>query len=168
MQETLLHESDGLIFQPAKDPYTPFTCNELLKWKPADMNSVDFYLKATPGAAPQLCIGGSRGETIPVDEKLIGFPPGVDVTTFHGTIIECAWNKMDKAWRYMRVRTDKDTPNHESVYHKVWESITDDITAAKLMVIIQGIVELLVQHLPCQRNLVHDEEEDVLVVINNE
>lgn len=42
---TLSHEPDGLIFQPAKEPYVPGRCDEVLKWKPLDMNSVDFRLK---------------------------------------------------------------------------------------------------------------------------
>lgn len=41
----LLHEPDGLIFQPAKDPYIMGQCNDVLKWKPAEMNSIDFRLK---------------------------------------------------------------------------------------------------------------------------
>jgi mRNA-capping enzyme len=42
---TLSHEPDGLIFQPSKEPYVPGRCDEVLKWKPLDMNSVDFRLK---------------------------------------------------------------------------------------------------------------------------
>ena len=40
----LSHEADGLILQPADDAYVVGTCNELLKWKYAHMNSVDFKL----------------------------------------------------------------------------------------------------------------------------
>lgn len=43
--EKLTHEPDGLIFQPAKEPYVPGQCDEVLKWKPVEMNSVDFRLK---------------------------------------------------------------------------------------------------------------------------
>ena len=40
----LSHGNDGIIFTPAIDPYRPYTCHALLKWKPANMNSVDFRL----------------------------------------------------------------------------------------------------------------------------
>lgn len=43
--KTLSHKPDGLIFQPSKDPYKPGACEDVLKWKPLDMNSVDFRLK---------------------------------------------------------------------------------------------------------------------------
>lgn len=43
--KTLSHEPDGLIFQPSKEPYCPGRCDEVLKWKPLNMNSVDFRLK---------------------------------------------------------------------------------------------------------------------------
>ena len=41
----LSHGNDGIIFTPAIDPYRPYTCPSLLKWKPANMNSVDFRLQ---------------------------------------------------------------------------------------------------------------------------
>jgi mRNA guanylyltransferase len=41
----LPHYCDGLIFTPVKLRYMPGTCKQLLKWKPADMNTVDFALE---------------------------------------------------------------------------------------------------------------------------
>lgn len=41
----LAHEPDGLIFQPKLDPYVCGRCDDVLKWKPSDQNSVDFKLK---------------------------------------------------------------------------------------------------------------------------
>ncbi len=40
----LAHGNDGIIFTPARDPYRPYTCPALIKWKPANMNSIDFKL----------------------------------------------------------------------------------------------------------------------------
>lgn len=42
------HESDGLILQPyegLKSEYIPHTCDEVLKWKFAHLNSVDFRFR---------------------------------------------------------------------------------------------------------------------------
>jgi mRNA-capping enzyme len=41
----LSHEPDGLIFQPEQEPYVCGRCDEVLKWKPSEQNSVDFLLK---------------------------------------------------------------------------------------------------------------------------
>lgn len=40
----LSHEPDGLIFQPGMEPYTCGRCDDVLKWKPGELNSVDFKL----------------------------------------------------------------------------------------------------------------------------
>jgi mRNA-capping enzyme len=44
----LEHENDGLIFTVDLCPYYPGTCEEILKWKPIELNSIDFKLQATP------------------------------------------------------------------------------------------------------------------------
>ena len=41
----LMHENDGLIFTVDACPYYPGTCPEIIKWKPAHLNSIDFELK---------------------------------------------------------------------------------------------------------------------------
>ncbi|XP_051017310.1 mRNA-capping enzyme isoform X3 [Acomys russatus] len=59
------HEMDGLIFQPI-GKYKPGRCDDILKWKPPSLNSVDFRLKITrmggEGLLPQnvglLYVGG--------------------------------------------------------------------------------------------------------------
>jgi mRNA-capping enzyme len=43
--KSLSHEPDGLIFQPKLEPYVCGRCDDVLKWKPSDQNSVDFKLK---------------------------------------------------------------------------------------------------------------------------
>jgi mRNA-capping enzyme len=47
----LQHENDGLIFTIDECPYYPGTCNEILKWKPIELNSIDFKLEKTPNAS---------------------------------------------------------------------------------------------------------------------
>lgn len=43
--QQLSHKPDGLIFQPVLEPYCGGRCDDILKWKPAHLNSVDFLLK---------------------------------------------------------------------------------------------------------------------------
>ena len=47
----LSHEADGLIFQPWESPYIIGTANDLLKWKYAHLNSVDFKFMDNSGRA---------------------------------------------------------------------------------------------------------------------
>lgn len=39
------HGNDGIIYTMSHCPYYPGTCEQIIKWKPAVMNSVDFILK---------------------------------------------------------------------------------------------------------------------------
>ncbi|CDW87158.1 mrna capping [Stylonychia lemnae] len=41
----LQHDNDGLIFTQDQCPYYPGTCQEILKWKPKHLNSIDFVIK---------------------------------------------------------------------------------------------------------------------------
>jgi mRNA capping enzyme, catalytic domain len=43
----LEHENDGLIFTIDESPYYPGTCDQILKWKPIELNSIDFNLQPT-------------------------------------------------------------------------------------------------------------------------
>eukprot|EP00966_Prymnesium_polylepis_P028728 666048-Prymnesium_polylepis.1 len=71
----LAHGNDGIIFTPVLDEYKAGTCHTLLKWKPANMNSIDFRLstewrKETGFDAPQPRFKinvGQRGTLVPYD-----------------------------------------------------------------------------------------------------
>ncbi|XP_075263557.1 mRNA-capping enzyme-like [Convolutriloba macropyga] len=138
----LTHESDGLIFQSYDDPYVSGTCNELLKWKFASHNSVDFKLKME-GGQPVLYLRssnrGHRGD-VPLQGGRIVFADGEDPSDFHMKIVECRYLKDEDAWEYMRTRTDKDTANAYHVYEKVLKSIHDNITQEVLLNHVEQVV----------------------------
>lgn len=60
-------------------------------------------------------------------------PDGQHPGDFNGKIIECSWGGEDVGWTFMRVRSDKSTPNAWHVYEKVWQSIRDDIGGESLL-----------------------------------
>ncbi|KAK9828737.1 hypothetical protein WJX72_001811 [[Myrmecia] bisecta] len=134
----LSHEADGLILQAYEDPYIPGTCNELLKYKFAHLNSVDFLLQHA-GGAWQLCLLETRGNAPrkrglqPLEGAVVSFPEGEQLGAYDGKIIECVWNSEAGSWVYHRVRSDKDTPNAYHVYEKVMKSIEDNITNEMLL-----------------------------------
>ncbi|KAL7751182.1 hypothetical protein RI367_003387 [Sorochytrium milnesiophthora] len=136
---TLRHKSDGLIFTSSEAGYTPGTDEKIIKWKPADENSVDFRLHlAFEGDRPvswiQLWHGGRdhrNHAVLHVDDatrEVFGQQPELD-----GRIAECRWDpEYPGNWRFMRFRDDKNTANHVSVYTKIMQSIEDCITREEL------------------------------------
>jgi len=141
----LQHESDGLIFQPSTAPYKAGTHEELLKWKFASMNSVDFLLRKDGGDFGQYKLhlmrpGKGQGADpimVPLKDAKYVLPEGSDVLEFANRVIECSWDAENETWRYMRHRLDKETPNAYRVYEKVVQSIVDNITEEEVVEFIK-------------------------------
>jgi mRNA-capping enzyme len=153
------HEADGLIFQPYDEFYKPLTCESLLKWKFAHLNSVDFKLKVTAPSdrtgsngdsskepplrlTLQLLHPPAKGVGAPTISDLpdarVVFPDGINPRSYDGRIIECSWDPAQEAWSFMRDRRDKTVPNAHYVYEKVVMSIKDDIKEDELLRVIAG------------------------------
>jgi len=157
----LCHECDGLIFQPTRSRYESGTMDTLLKWKFTHLNSVDFRLKLSlrDGRAI-LYVGASNGDVVAVNEPSGEFamrgaddeagdpdvaPDGTKLADLDGKIVECTWDKTGGvakagAWKYLRVRTDKDAPNFVTVYRHTLASILDDITDAEIISYVGGVL----------------------------
>lgn len=128
--KTLSHDPDGLIFQPSKEPYVTGTCQEVLKWKPSTLNSVDFKLKIAEengmGVLPKkiglLFVGG-------MDTPFGQMKLTKELRELDNKIIECKYDK--NAWVFMRERTDKSFPNSfktaTSVCHSIRYPVTTEI-----------------------------------------
>jgi hypothetical protein len=159
-----LHPSDGLIFQPQDEPYVARTNEHLLKWKDPRLNSVDFYVHEDARGAFQLYVTSAtglgykllaevtlpaamlaeleeRGGASPLDAPLFvdRAEPG-EPELRSGMIAECVWDKHRKGWSLMRVRLDKELPNHESVFVRVWQSICDDLQAEDVLQLLAPAV----------------------------
>ncbi|KAL4612007.1 hypothetical protein ACB092_08G167400 [Castanea dentata] len=137
----LSHESDGLIFQGWDDPYVPRTHEGLLKWKFANMNSVDFLFEVN-GDNHQLLFLHERGRKRLMEGYRVAFEDGVDPSSYSGKIIECSWDSEKDEWIFMRIRLDKSTPNDINTYKKVVRSIRDNITKDILLNEIEEIIRL--------------------------
>lgn len=137
----LSHDADGLIFQGWDDPYVMRTHDGLLKWKYADMNSVDFLFEVDSENRQQLYLF-ERGKKKRMEDARVSFRDEEDISGFAGKIIECSWSSEEDSWVYMRIRTDKSTPNDINTYRKVVRSIKDNITDERLLEEINEIVQL--------------------------
>ncbi|CAL0329569.1 unnamed protein product [Lupinus luteus] len=136
----LSHEADGLIFQGWDDPYVPRTHEGLLKWKYAELNSVDFLFEVDGDR--QLLYIYERGKKKLMEGNTVAFGDGSDPALYSGKIIECSRNPDTQEWVFMRVRTDKSTPNEFNTYKKVMRSIRDNITQEDLLDEINEIIRL--------------------------
>ena len=126
------HAPDGLIFQPAKEPYCPGISKEVLKWKPLSHNSVDFRLKIVTesgqGILPQkvglLFVGGLN---VPFGQM----KATKQIKDLDNAIVECKFE--NGQWVFMRERTDKSFPNSMNTAQSVCKSIGKPITTERLI-----------------------------------
>ncbi|XP_058468211.1 mRNA-capping enzyme [Malaya genurostris] len=134
--KSLAHEPDGLIFQPAKEPYVAGVCSEVLKWKPSTLNSVDFKLKIAEengvGMLRRkiglLFVGG-------VDKPFDQIKLTKELRVLDNKIIECKYE--NRGWVLMRERTDKSFPNSYNTAISVCNSIRFPVTTEILLKFIE-------------------------------
>jgi SAM-dependent methyltransferase len=119
---------DGYIFTPLDECYpTRAGWTSLLKWKPPNLNSVDFLLVINKDGTPSVHVGLRDNTTVPFEpcSKVI-----VDSSLLsrNGCIVECVYDADEDAWTVMRVREDKTKPNYHKVAENVWESIQEPLS----------------------------------------
>lgn len=158
---SLQHENDGLIFTPVNEPYIIGTCDLLLKWKPAHLNTIDFKLDVKWDSQQRpffllfvaYCSGLRFYDYLTAETenevKLLA--------NMNGSIIECSFDpnsitKYNKdepgaapnaqkpgGWKYHRARIDKNSPNDHSVVQKIIESIENSISQDELISFVPKI-----------------------------
>jgi len=165
----LPHGNDGLIFTAKDSLYTSGTDEMILKWKPADENSVDFKLFLGEFPAYDPGDGGPPAEdweAKPSFHLLIHYGKGdyrhyADLyltddewlamkslkQQLDGRIIECFIDDEGR-WRFKRephggprFRDDKEEANHVSTLWKVLESIEDGVSEQELCAAASSIRE---------------------------
>lgn len=152
----LPHGNDGLIFTCRTTPYQFGTDQHILKWKPAEENSIDFrmtleFLMVDPdsddedqtpypdySALPQINLsvhGGSDGD-IPWGVMVVESPDWQSWKALqqplNDRIVECSLIGSNK-WKFLRFRDDKHEANHISTVRSVMESIEDKVSEEDLI-----------------------------------
>jgi len=156
----LKHGNDGLIFTSVNGCYNMGTCDTMLKWKPANENSIDFkiHLEFPPSGT----LPGVVDTTAKPRIRLLVWQGGQDYAPFkddmgvtdeewfrdfaplgrslQGRIVECNYDVeamerlgLSSPWRFMRYRTDKSDGNHFKTVNNVLDSIRDGITKEELV-----------------------------------
>uniref|UniRef100_A0A3P8V1D6 mRNA-capping enzyme n=1 Tax=Cynoglossus semilaevis TaxID=244447 RepID=A0A3P8V1D6_CYNSE len=113
------HEVDGLIFQPC-GRYKPGRCDDILKWKPPNLNSVDFRLKITK-------VGGEGVRVL----SSVSSQATKELKEYDNKIIECTF--ANNSWVFMRQRVDKSFPNSYDTAMAVCKSIQEPVTKEILL-----------------------------------
>ncbi|KAJ8356067.1 hypothetical protein SKAU_G00188610 [Synaphobranchus kaupii] len=120
------HEVDGLIFQPI-GKYKPGRCDDILKWKPPSLNSVDFRLKIAKVSGE-----GLLTQTVGLlyvgsyERPFAQMKVTKDLKQYDSKIIECTFDS--NTWVFMRQRIDKSFPNSYETAMAVCNSIQHPVT----------------------------------------
>lgn len=135
-KKCLSHAPDGLIFQPSKEPYIPGRCTTALKWKPFELNSVDFRLKIIreEGVGLVPCKVGYLFVS-QLDKPFSKMKWSKSIKDLDNKIIECKFE--NNQWVFMRERTDKSFPNSFKTAKAVCSSIQQPLKKECLLDFIQ-------------------------------
>ncbi|VWU48408.1 RNA guanylyltransferase [Hepatocystis sp. ex Piliocolobus tephrosceles] len=154
------HATDGIIFTPLYSPYVTGNCYDLLKWKPLNLNTVDFgietvhdennlpnrfelYIAIRGVRTSYKCYLAQYGE---VYKNLLELALTSQISHY---IIECYYisknifsickndNNTEKivegGWVAQKIRYDKNLPNDIVILNKVMQSIIDNINLDSLI-----------------------------------
>ena len=121
----LPHQCDGLIFTNVTGDYVIGTNINILKWKPSELNTLDFSIRLTNRDVFELCTLGRSYEVfseMDVDE---------DPSLKDGEIVECYL--IGEKWKIYKKRNDKDKPNSTDTAQRILKSIKDNIHIGELI-----------------------------------
>ncbi|XP_030752482.1 mRNA-capping enzyme [Sitophilus oryzae] len=134
--KSLSHEPDGLIFQPSDEPYVAGRCDNVLKWKPLDLNSIDFRLRiVTEGGTGIVSKKVGHLYLGQYDQRIAKMDYTKALKDLDGKIIECKLE--NNKWKFMRERTDKTFPNSYNTAMGVMKSIQTPVTKEILLNFIE-------------------------------
>ena len=111
----LSEKTDGIVFTPVNEPIRMGTHETLFKWKPRQLNTVDFLVKRGKDLYIQ-----HRHELFKVAELHISQRPFKE-----DTILECEYGEL--GWTPVKERTDKTYPNNRRTFDRTIINLRENI-----------------------------------------
>ncbi|KAG0640026.1 putative mRNA guanylyltransferase [Tuber brumale] len=177
----LPHGNDGLIFTCRTSPYRFGTDQNIIKWKPAEENSIDFRLNLEFPLISREDLEDEDDDESDTDSMAPDYDamPKFNLSVFMGEGRYQKWAEMyvtpqewdefksmgkpldeeivecamddQNRWRFLRLRTDKKEGNHISTVNSVIESIRDRVGKEDLMGAAKEIRDAWKARLPKQQ-----------------
>lgn len=128
----LPHKNDGLIFTAINQPYILGTNPHIVKWKPPELNTIDFVIKRDKASYVLYTLSNNRtlekfGEIeLDTEEER-------HIDSNAGSIAECCYDQRLKKWKVLKFRVDKEFANNTRVARNVWKSIEDNVTSEQMI-----------------------------------
>lgn len=126
------HKNDGLIFTAINQSYILGTNPHIIKWKPPELNTIDFVIKRDKSSYILNTSSNNRTlekfgeiELDPEQERL--------VDNSSGSIAECCFDQTRQKWKVLKFRNDKEFANNTRVAKNVWKSIEDHVTKEQMI-----------------------------------
>jgi len=130
---TITYKTDGLVFTPVNEPIRVGTHETMFKWKPRDLNTIDFQVKRRGQTSWGLYIQ---------DRGVLIFQSQVEGEENEwlkeDNILECqymidcepAW------WKPIGIRTDKHHPNNRRTYYRTMVNVRENIQEQEFIKIL--------------------------------
>ena len=121
----LPYKTDGLVFTPVDEPIRVGTHETMFKWKPRNLNTIDFQVKKRCGADSWGLYIQDRGVLI-FESQLQG-PEGGWLK--EDNILECQYmiDENPVWWKPVGIRTDKHHPNNRRTYYRTMVNVRENI-----------------------------------------
>jgi hypothetical protein len=121
---TLTYKIDGLVFTPVDEPVRTGTHETLFKWKPRDLNTIDFLAKRSPSKWSLYV----QEKGLLVFESELALHEAPEWMT-DGCIVECQYmvNDEPRWWKPLSLRRDKVHPNNRRTFYNTLTNIREDI-----------------------------------------
>jgi len=120
---------DGIILTPNDDPIRTGTHETLFKWKPRDLNTIDFQMKKDKNRW-NMFVQDAGNLIFESEIPIEGSPTWIT----EDCIAECQY--VNGKWKPIHLREDKKHPNNRRTFYRTLKNISEDIKIEEFSTLI--------------------------------